>query len=415
MIDRAPEVSDSSNDEGSPTMKKPSKPMLIVAAIVLPAIVMSIVLTRASSDATEEGAITNPALTVTATRPQSSSLPIRISATGDVSAWQEASIGTEADGLRLTEVKVNVGDEVKRGQVLATFAAETVIAELSEARAVTEEAAATLSEAQINAQRARVLDGTGAMSVAQITRYVTAERAAHAKLEGAKATEQRHRLRLAQTRVLAPDDGIVSSRTATVGAVLPSGQELFRLIRKGRLEWRAEVATADLVKLSPGQIAHVTTADEEAGDQSIEGRLRMIAPTIDTQTRNGLVYVDLPDANKVRAGMFARGYFETGEETTLTLPQSAVLLRDGFSYVLRIVSGTGSTFKVVQTKVSVGRRAGNRIQITGGLASSERVVESGGSFLGDGDFVRVVEGAGHDDGEQLPVLSNPSVAARGQG
>jgi RND family efflux transporter MFP subunit len=382
----APVIVGSMTCENQPTMKMPSKPLLIVAAMIFSALVMSIVLARASVDGSEQGAIANPALTVTAIRPQLSSLPLRISATGDVVAWEEASIGTEANGLRLTEVKVNVGDEVKRGQVLATFAAETVMAELSEAKAVAEEAAATLSEAQASAERARVLDGTGAMSVQQINKYVTAERAARARLEAAKAIEHRHRLRLAQTQVLAPDDGLVSSRSATVGAVLPAGYELFRLIRKGRLEWRAEVATADLVKLSPGQVAQVTTT----GDQTIEGKLRVVAPAIDTQTRNGLVYVDLPDVDQVRAGMFARGYFETGEQTALTLPQSAVLLRDGFSYVLRIGPAIGSGSKVIQTKVTVGRRAGNRIEITGGLAAAERVVESGGGFLGDGDLVRLV-------------------------
>ena len=382
-------------------MKKPSQPALVGAAIILSVVVTSIMLARASGDGAEQGAVASPALTVTATRPQLSSLPNRIWATGDVAAWQEASIGTEADGLRLTEVKVNVGDEVKRGQVLATFASETVIAELSEAHAVAEEAAATLSEAETNAQRARVLDATGAMSLQQINRYLTAERAARAKLEAAKAIERRHRLRLAQTQVLAPDDGLVSSRSATVGAVLPAGQELFRLIRKGRLEWRAEVATGDLVKLSPGQIAHVTTT----GDQAIEGKLRVVAPTIDTQTRNGLVYVDLPvadqaGAGQVRAGMFARGYFETGEDAALTLPQSAVQLRDGFSYVLRIGPGLGSASKVIQTKVTVGRRVGDRIEITGGLDPSERVVEAGGSFLGDGDLVRLVEEPGPEGGKQ---------------
>ena len=162
-------------------------------------------------------------------------------------------------------------------------------------------------------------------------------------------------------------------------------QELFRLIRKGRLEWRAEVATTDLMRLSPGQMVHITIA----GEQVIQGRLRVIAPAIDLQTRNGLVYVDFPGTTQLRAGMFVRGCFELGKETMLTLPQSAVLLRDGFSYVLRI----GPESKVIQTKVSVGRRAGDRIEITGGLDPSESVVESGGGFLGDGDLVRLVEGS----------------------
>ncbi len=91
----------------------------------------------------------------------------------------------------------------------------------------------------------------------------------------------------------------------------------------------------------------------------------MVAPTVDPQTRNALVYVDLPTpaaGGALRAGMFARGEFELGRAAALTLPQSAVLLRDGFAYVFRIEGD-----KAVQTKVSVGRRAGERIEITGGL------------------------------------------------
>jgi RND family efflux transporter MFP subunit len=359
----------------------------VVLAIVASAVIALSMLSSANGDGGAPTVAANPALTVKLTSPQPSSLPIRIWATGNIVAWEEASIGADTEGLRLLQVKVNVGDVVKRGQVLAIFAAETVVADVAEAEAVAEEAAAALAEAEANARRARVLDATGAMSAEQINRYVTAERAARARLEAAKAIERRHRVRLTHTQVRAPDDGFISFRIATTGAVVPSGQELFRLIRQGRLEWRAEVATAELARLSPGQLAHVAPT----ADQLVEGKLRVVSPAIDTQTRNGMVYVDLPnlmDSGQLRAGMFARGYFDIGEESALTLPQTAVLLHDGFSYVLRI----GPESKVIETKVTVGRRVGNRIEITSGLDASERVVESGGSFIGDGDLVRVVEG-----------------------
>jgi multidrug efflux pump subunit AcrA (membrane-fusion protein) len=92
--------------------------------------------------------------------------------------------------------------------------------------------------------------------------------------------------------------------------------------------------------------------------------------------------------------MFARGEFEVGAGVALTLPQSAVLLRDGFSYVLRV----GADSRVAQTKVAVGRRSGDRIEITSGLDAKARVVASGGGFLSDGDTVRVVELAGQVSG-----------------
>ncbi|MES2991413.1 MAG: efflux RND transporter periplasmic adaptor subunit [Pseudomonadota bacterium] len=339
--------------------------------------------TLAVSAADDKAVPARPALTVTVTQPQSIALPVRIHANGSIAAWQEASVGTEANGLRLATVLVNVGDVVKRGQVLATFAPDTLQADVAQVRAAVAEAEATLADASANAQRARGLQATGALSEAAINQYLTAERTAKARLDAQRAMARTQQLRLRQTQVLAPDFGVISARSATVGAVLPAGQELFRMIRQGRLEWRAEVAANDLAKLKPGMVALVTAGDAAP----VRGTVRMIAPTVDPQTRNGIVYVDLPaPAGAARAGMFARGEFEIGNGSGLTLPQSAVLLRDGFSYVLRV----GPDSKVAQVKVGVGRRLGDRIEITGGLDPAARVVASGGGFLADGDLVRVV-------------------------
>ena len=225
------------------------------------------------------------ALTVNVTQPQMASLVTRISANGNIAPWQEASVGTEANGLRLAEVRVNVGDVVKKGEVLATFAPDTVQADLAQSKAAVAEAEATLAEAAANAQRARDLQTTGALSAQQIAQYATAERTAQARLEAQRAMAKVQQLRLRQTQVLAPDSGVISARSATVGAVLPAGQELFRLIRKGRLEWRAEVSSAELAALKPGVAVSVTPA----GGPAIKGTVRMLAPTVDAQTRNALV------------------------------------------------------------------------------------------------------------------------------
>jgi RND family efflux transporter MFP subunit len=350
-------------------------------AVALAAVLVTVSVYAADKPAAS--APVKPALTVTVTTPQAASVPLKINANGNITAWQEASVGTEANGLRLAQVRVNVGDVVKRGQVLATFAADTVAAELAQTRAAVAEAEATLAEAAANAQRARELQATGALSAQQINQYLTAERTAQARLDAQRAAAKTQQLRLAQTQVLAPDNGIISARSATVGAVLPAGQELFRLIRGGRLEWRAEVPAAELAQLKAGLPASVTPA----GGSPIVGKVRMVAPTVDAATRNGIVYVDLPQPGAARAGMFARGEFEIGSAAGLSLPQSAVVLRDGFSYVHRV----GPDSKVAQTKVSIGRRWADRIEITGGLDRNARVVAAGGGFLGDGDTVRIVE------------------------
>lgn len=355
-----------------------------VAAIAIGAIV---VLVRTpdgkGGPAAPSASAPKPALTVTTTTAQIASWPQRLEANGSVAAWQEAVIGAEVGGLRTVEVLVNVGDRVRRGQILARLQNDTVNAEVLQTEAGIAEIEATLAEAKATAERARQLQEAGFISSQQYGQSVTAESTARARLTSLKARLAADQVRLAQTRILAPDEGVISARVATVGAVLQPGQELFRLIRGGRLEWRAEVPASDLSRIRPGMAARLAAA----GGAVAEGRVRMVGPTVDPQTRNGLVYVDLPAPGQIKAGMFARGEFDLGQVEGMSLPQSAVLLRDGFSYVFLV----GADFRVTMKKVDTGRRVGERVEIMDGLAADARVVASGGGFLGDGDTVRVVE------------------------
>ena len=353
-------------------------------------------------------ATVRPALTVTTVQPQRESLPTTLAANGNIMAWQEASVGTEAAGLRLTQVRANVGDRVRQGQVLATLSGDAVQADLAQSRAALAEAEAGAAEAANNAQRARTLQGTGALSASRINQYLTAEQIARARVEAARAQLQAHQVRLRQTTVTAPDNGIISSRTATVGAVVAPGTELFRLIRQGRLEWRAEVTSHELGRLTVGTTALVTAAS----GARLEGRVRMIGPTVDPQTRAALVYVDvkpLPGmAASARAGMFARGEFDLGAAPALTVPQQAVVVRDGFSYVYRVDPDN----RVAQVKVQTGRMAGDRVAIVQGLASDARIVAAGAGFLNDGDLVRVADDSASSALAPASAASAAASAAR---
>lgn len=326
------------------------------------------------------------ALTVTAVLPESAEWTQRLTASGSVAAWQEAIVGSEIGGLRLTDVAVNVGDRVRKGQELARLQSDTVSAEREQTRAGLAEADAAFAEARANADRARQIEASGALSAQQIAQYLTAEQTARARVDVLKAKLKSDDLRFAQTRILAPDDGTISARSATLGAVLQQGQELFRLIRRDRLEWRAELAAADLDRVRPGMPVSVITASKRV----VSGRVRVVGPTLDAQTRNGIVYVDLENARGaanvgMSAGMFASGEIELGKGKVLTLPQSAVLLRDGYSYVFRL----GGDNRVTQTKVGVGQRSGESVAIVSGLEPGTAVVASGVGFLSDGDLVRV--------------------------
>jgi len=330
---------------------------------------------------------TKPALTVTVTAPQTEDWPQTLAAGGNVAAWQEAIIGAELGGYRITEVRANVGDVVRKGQVLARIASDTVGNELAESQAAVAEAEAVLAEARANQERSRQLREKGFYSAQQNAQSQTAADTALARLNAAKARQQSAALRHAKANVVAPDDGVISARIATVGSLSEAGKELFRLIRGGRLEWRAEVTASELPRLKIGQKATLTAAD----GSTISGTLRIVAPTVDPQTRNGLVYVDLPReaAGVFGAGMYARGEFELGRSPALTLPQAALLLREGFAYVFVLEAGPDGLAKVAQTKVTLGRRNGERAEVSG-LDAKAQVVASGAGFLADGDTVRVV-------------------------
>ena len=356
--------------------------IVTLVALTTAALIVTSAVVRAADDKAAAGKSGKPALTVTSIQPQSASLSASFGASGNIAAWQEAIVGAEINGLRINDVRANTGDVVKKGQVLATFATETVEAELAQSKANVAEAEAALAEAQANADRAKLLDATGAMSAQQIQQFTTAAKTADARLLAAKALAKVQQVRLTQTRLLAPDDGTISARLATVGAVVQAGQELFRMVRRDRLEWRAEVTASELSNVSVGQKVRVITP---TGDV-VAGTVRMVAPTVDPMTRNVQVFVDLAGSRAAKAGMFARGEFQLAEASGLTLPQQAVVVRDGFSYVFAI----GKDERVKQIKVVTGRRVADRIEIKSGVTADSTLVSTGAGFLKDGDLVRLV-------------------------
>jgi RND family efflux transporter MFP subunit len=350
------------------------------------AAIITVLLAGCGDPSQQQTQAAKPALTVTTTTPQAIDWPQTLAASGNVAAWQEAVIGAEISNYRIADVRVNVGDTVRRGQVLARIAPDQVDSEYAEVKASVAEAEAMLAEARSNLERARQLREKGFYSPQQITQTQTAAESALARLQAAQARLQTAAIRRSNAAVLAPDDGVISARAATVGTLTQSGQELFRLIRGGRLEWRAEVSAADLGRVRPGLAVRLLAP----GGETVEGSVRAVAPSVNPQTHTALVYVDLPPSasRQIAAGMFARGELLLGTQAALALPVSAVLLREGFAYIFRVEGG-----KVAMAKVTTGRREGEMVEVAG-IAPETRVVASGAGFLADGDTVRVLDQAG---------------------
>lgn len=322
-----------------------------------------------------------PVLTVELVSPTRESWPDVIVASGEVAPWQEASVGAEVSGIRLEQVLVNVGDVVHKGQLLAQFSEDTLRADLARLDAAVAEAMANLDKARTDAARADKLEATGAMPMQTIESFRTQVQVAQAQLTSARAQRDAQALQLRYAQVVAPDDGVISSRSATVGAVSTVGAELFRLVRRNRLEWRAEVPAESLLRLQPGVTATVQSLD----GMQVEGVLRQRSPTVDTGTRNGIAYVDLPQDSGLAGGMYVTGRFLLAARDALVVPESAIVLRDGNRYLMQVDADN----HVQEVKVETGRRRENAIEILSDVEPSGRFVRSGGAFVSDGDLVRV--------------------------
>jgi len=326
-----------------------------------------------------------PALTVETVAPVVRDIPRRVPASGAIAAWQEVLIGVELSGLRIVSIEADVGQSVRRGQVLARLERGTLESALAQAEAGLAEAIAAAAEARANADRARALAGRSALSARETDQLVTASATADARVESSRAQVDNARRQLSYATVVAPDDGIISARSATPGQVAGAGTELFRMIRQGRVEWRAEVPERDYPAVRAGMAAQVRAM----GAESVPGTVRTVSPGLDPATRRGIAYVDVPMTAGIRPGMYVSGTLDLGSTRGQTIPLSAITTRDGSHYVFTL----GDDLRVREVKVELGVTSEDWVEVVGGLPAGQKVVKSGGAFLRDGDLVALA-GAG---------------------
>ncbi|MBP9743295.1 MAG: efflux RND transporter periplasmic adaptor subunit [Burkholderiales bacterium] len=334
-----------------------------------------------------------PVMTVTVTKPQVKYLPVWIHANGRIQAWQETIIGAEISGLDISDVYVNVGDEVHKGQLLAKLNVAQVNTDLLQQIANVAEATANLEQAQTEANQATILQNAGAISSQELLQYKTKAKTNQAKLDAANAALKLQQLKIDYTLIKAPDNGVISSRTATVGSVVQNGSELFRLVRGDRLEWQAEVSLLEMTKIKTGQPVEIIN---DLG-KLVVGKVRQVSPTLNQNTRNGIAYVDLPLGTNLKLGTYMGGNIEYGKNWFIEVPNIAVVNRDGYDYVMVL----NAAHKVKQTKVQLYTYRNNFALIESGITVNDTIIVDGVGFLHDGDLVSVAESSSLQIGESV--------------
>lgn len=324
-----------------------------------------------------------PALTVSVVTPAQRQWPETVPASGWLKPWHEAVIASEIGGLRITEVLADVGSVVTKGQPLVRLAQDAVLADLRKQEAAVKTAKAKLAKAKADADRARNLRRSGALSEQNVVEFLTGEETASADLDSEQAALESQKIRLNQTTVTAVDDGLITSRSADLGAVVSSGTELFRLVRQQRVEWQAEVSARYLARISEGLSVKINGP----GGRSIQGKVRLVGPSVSSNTSRAIIYVALPTDVRLRVGLYVTGNIELQTTPALTVPETAIVFRDGINYIFT----AGENRRVRRVRVETGRRYDGEVEIISGLDSSSKVVASGGAFLSENDLVKIVE------------------------
>ena len=354
------------------------------AALVLAVVVWMLVRSHAGASTSDKDAAAPPLVTVVV--PALGAVTSQVSLTGLISARNDMPIGNEGDAGRISEVLVEAGDRVRKGQVLARLRPVAAQSQLDSAEASLDEVQANAAVAQ--SEWARAQKGGDIFSKEESERRHTTALTAQARVIAAQAQVRDARNKLAQTIIVAPTDGIVLTRTAEVGQIaVPGSTVLFHLARNAEIEMRGQVAEQDVPRLALGQTATVRL---DGVAKSFIGTIWQIGAVIDAGTRQGTVRIGLPADPNLRPGSFARADIEVGSTTGVLLPQTAVLSDEKGSYVLVV----GSDNKLERRGVTVGGARSEGLLVSRGLSGSERVVAIAGAFLRTGELVAIADKAG---------------------
>jgi HlyD family secretion protein len=308
-----------------------------------------------------------------------------VTASGLLIPREEAGVSSELSGYRVSQVLVDEGDFVSRGQILARLDDTLLRSQIEQSRANLMAQQVTAERAEAEAARVAGLDNQGVLSEEAIAERRLAARSARAGVAVAQAQLRDLEVRQSRMSVIAPVGGRVLERAVRPGDISSPGTTLFRIARDGLVELDAEVAETDLAKISAGSRAQV----ELPSGARVAGVVRLVSPRVDLQTKLGRARISLTPRADLRPGGFARATFGQSDRAVAAAPEGAIRYdADGASVMV-----VQPDNRVRRAGVRTGGRAGGWVELVEGPPVGSRVALGGSAFVLDGDTVRPVEAA----------------------
>ena len=322
------------------------------------------------------------AQTVTVIVPGKVSVQGSVTASGVLAARRDLPVGIAGEGGKVTQVLVDAGSWVSKGQVLAVVDRSVQAEQIASQAATVEVQEANARIAQSKLDRAQKLVANGFISAADLEQLVATRDAAVAQVRVARATLGQLRASTARLNVVAPEAGLVLTRQVEVGQIVsPGSGTLFRIARDGALEMQARLSESNLARMAVGDAADVNPVGTT---QHFTGLIWQLAPVIDPTSRQGVARIGLKYDPALRPGGFATATLRSGTITAPVLPESAILSDANGSYVYVV----GTDNKAERRAVATGDVTPAGIAVMKGLSGNERVVLRAGGFLNPGDKIK---------------------------
>jgi RND family efflux transporter MFP subunit len=357
----------------------------VFGGIARGAVLAALTLVACSKGDAASGPKARPAPLVVVSKVIVRDVPVEVRAPVELRALEQADVGSKTLGV-LDAVFVDRGDKVKRGQLVALVRPSDLPDQLSAARGTLANTQASLALAKTNFDRASKLAPSGVVSQQELANATAAVAQAEAQQAAAHAQVSALAVRLGETRIDSPMDGIVSVRRLDPGAIVgpPGGGAIVTIVQTDKLRVFIPVTERDVAHVKLGLDARVEL-DAIPGHPFL-GKVSKMAPVLDPSTRTLDVEVRLTNPNgELRPGMFGHGAIVTDVHPRApVVPAAAILLSDEKAFVFVLLGD-----KVQRRPVELGVDEGTWVEIKDGVREGDEIVTAGADAISDGVTVRV--------------------------
>lgn len=342
---------------------------------------------RQNPDAEEKQ--NDEAIKLTVVSPKIQQFNPKLNLHGELVAKDDVAVGSALQGQQISEVLVEVGENVQKGQILALLDNAGVKAKFDQQTAALEaakqnlnSAKAAFSEASSALKRAKSLAAKKAISSQELEQASTKEASARANLNSAKAQISQidaqiseAKDQLAKASIVAPVSGVVTAKKVQIGA-LTSGEALFNIAKDGIIELSADADAKELAQIRVGMSAQ---AQIYGVKEAVNGKVRLVPVSVDTSSRLGKVKISLDGGAKF-IGSYAKAVIDLPEFSALALPAQAVSFTEAGAFATIIKDG-----KAQKRKIQTGLRANGLVQVISGVSEDDEVALKAAALVNDGE------------------------------